>query len=102
MAETNTPVELDPPELTQSTLPLPNDGEDLEIAEDNIDLKPYTLAETIITQRDLALAPDLPKELSGKFLSLPEIVTNHSKRLGISKETSVRLRLSRWKLASTK
>ena len=94
MAETNTPVELDPPELTQSTLPLPNDGEDLEIAEDNIDLKPYTLAETIITQRDLALAPDLPKELSGKFLSLPEIVTNHSKRLGISKERLERAALN--------
>ena len=86
MAETDTPVEPDLSEATESMLSLPAEGEDTEIEEDNIDLKPYTLAETIRTQRDLAFAPDIPKELQGKFLSVPEIVEAHSQRLGISKQ----------------
>ena len=85
MAETIVPAEQNLSNDSEIDVTDISANEDLELQEDNIDLKPYTLAETIRSQRALALAPDQREDLSGRLLSLPEIVDLHSKRLGISK-----------------
>lgn len=85
MAETTTPASTNLTDESEFDVTDLSANEDLELQEDNIDLKPYTLAETIRTQRELALAPDQRQDLSGRLLSLPEVVAEHSKRLGISK-----------------
>ena len=77
MAETIVPAEQNLSNDSEIDVTDISANEDLELQEDNIDLKPYTLAETIRSQRALALAPDQREDLSGRLLSLPEIVDLH-------------------------
>ena len=81
MAETTPDEEFEIP-----ITPVIGDDEDSEIAEDNIDLKPYALAEKIKSQRQIALGPDMSDAAADNALSLPEIVTRHSRSLGLSSE----------------
>ena len=66
------------------------ESEDEEIEFDNIDLKPYVLAGTIQNQREVALGPDVSSRSEAALLSLPEIMSQHSKSLGLTEKQFAR------------
>ena len=84
---------MDNPQQTESTLPkvpdvkatiTPPNEEELDY--DSQDLQIKKLVNTIKRGRDRVLSSNLPAALSDEFLSIPEIVSQHSKRLGMSDE----------------
>ena len=61
-----------------------------EIDEDNLDLQIDNLSSTIEAQREVAFNPQLAPELQGMALSLPDIMSTHSKKLGLTEKQFAR------------
>ena len=78
MAETNQQNEV------TEKFEIDKDEESAEIDEDSFDLKLDNLASTITRRRKAVLSPTVARESLGEALSLPEIMEQHSRNLGIS------------------
>ena len=78
MAETNQQNEV------TEKFEIDKDEESAEIDEDSFDLKLDNLASTITRRREAVLSPTVARESLGGALSLPEIMEQHSRNLGIS------------------
>ena len=55
-----------------------------EIEQDSLDLKLTDLTDRIKKNREIAFSGDVTEEAAARFLSLPKIVNQHSKTLGLS------------------
>ena len=64
--------------------------EDEEIEFDSLDLKPDVLANMIKTEREIALGSDISDESMAKAVSLPQVMSRHSKRLGLTEQQFAR------------